>query len=206
MDVEVFRRQLTATRPDQVARRLLGCSIESTIDGRTVSLRLTEVEAYDGSNDPASHAFRGETPRNAVMFGPAGHLYVYFVYGMHWCANVSCGPDGRPSAVLLRAGEVADGQDVARARRPTARTDVDLARGPAKLASCLGLTGSVNGVDLLEPASPVRLSPAPAADHVVHGPRVGVSAAADVPWRFWLPGERSVSAFRAGTRRSRAGS
>ncbi len=205
MDVEAFRQQLAVAPPDQVARRLLNCRLESTIDGRTVSVRLTEVEAYDGPNDPASHAFRGETPRNAVMFGPAGFLYVYFVYGMHWCANVSSGPEGRPSAVLLRAGEVVNGVATARQRRPAARNDVDLARGPARLASCLGLTAVVNGADLLDPTSSVRLMPGTPVLDIAEGPRVGVSVAADVPWRFWVLGEPSVSTFRAGTRRNRAG-
>ncbi|MDN5747395.1 MAG: DNA-3-methyladenine glycosylase [Pseudonocardia sp.] len=182
------------------AVRLLGCTVEAdTPDGR-VAVRLVEVEAYRGADDPASHSFRGRTARNAVMFGPAGHLYVYFVYGMHFCANVSCLDDGEPGGVLLRAGEVVSDLAVARARRPTARRDADLARGPARLASLLGLTRDRNGVDVTTAASPVRLRSGPPvpADRVRTGPRVGVAAARDVPWRFWIDGSPAVSAYRPG--------
>jgi DNA-3-methyladenine glycosylase len=137
------------------------------------------------------------------MFGPPGHLYVYFTYGMHWCANVVCGTDGRAAAVLLRAGEVVAGEAAARLRRPAARAARDLARGPARLASCLGLDATANGVDLCADGSPVRLlgmPAAPAAD-VAAGPRVGITAAADRPWRFWLDEHPTVSRFRAGGRR-----
>src|SRR5215470_5829484 len=111
------RRSLLAGPVLDVAPRLLGTVLRSTTDEGTVAVRLTEVEAYDGPNDPGSHAYRGETARNAVMFGPAGFLYVYFTYGMHFCMNVVVGPEGTPSAVLLRAGEVIEGLDLARARR-----------------------------------------------------------------------------------------
>ena len=124
------------------------------VGGLEVSARLTEVEAYEGPDDPASHAFRGPTGRNEIMFGPPGFLYVYFVYGMHWCANIVCGPPGRPSAVLIRAGEVVAGIDAARQRRPAAKQDRELARGPARLAQALGLSGTDNGVDLLDPDCP----------------------------------------------------
>ena len=185
-----------------VAPRLLGAVVESEIDGVRVAVRLTEVEAYEGADDPASHAFRGRTTRTAVMFGPAGHLYCYFTYGMHWCANIVCGADGVAAAVLLRAGEVLDGIDTARARRPTARKDVDLARGPARLASCLGLGAAQNGVDLCDPASPVRLVSLPARRHraISAGPRVGITLAAEHPWRFWLTDAPTVSTFKAGGR------
>jgi len=136
--VTVDREALATTSLD-VAPLLLDAVLVSTVDGAEVGVRLTEVEAYDGLDDPASHAYRGETPRNAVMFGPAGFLYCYFTYGMHWCANVVCGPDGVATAVLLRAGEVVRGVDVARSRRPAARSLRDLARGPARLAQSLGL-------------------------------------------------------------------
>ena len=189
-----------------VARDLLGAVLE--VDGplRTVAVRLSEVEAYAGPADPASHAFRGRTRRNAVMFGPPGHLYVYFVYGMHWCCNVVCGPGGEASAVLLRAGAVVLGVDAARARRPGARSDAELARGPARLAAALGIDRTAAGVDLLDPASPVRLTGGdPVPDEAVRrGPRVGVAAAGDVPWRFWVAGDPTVSPYRRGTR-SRAG-
>ena len=181
-----------SARALEVAPLLLGAHL--TANGVTV--RLTEVEAYEGADDPASHAFRGRTPRNAVMFGPAGSLYVYFTYGMHYCANVVCGPDGESSAVLLRAGEVVDGFEEARARRGF-RPDHDLARGPAKLCQALGLTLADNGVRLDGDDVTLRLAAQPvSADSVVTGPRVGIREAADRPWRFWIAGERTVSAYR----------
>jgi DNA-3-methyladenine glycosylase len=160
-----------------------------------VSIRLTEVEAYAGLADPASHAFRGTTARTAVMFGPPGRLYVYFVYGMHWCANLVTGPDGTASAVLLRAGEVIAGLPAARARRAGAR-DRDLARGPARLASALGLTGADTGS-----IAQLRAGPPPHA--ISAGPRVGVATAADVPWRFWATDDSTVSPYRRAVTRKR---
>jgi DNA-3-methyladenine glycosylase len=182
-----------------VARGLLGC----VVAGRGVSVRLTEVEAYAGTADPASHAFRGPTPRSAVMFGPAGHLYVYFVYGMHWCANLVCEREGIAAAVLLRAGEVVAGQHLAWQRRPAARSARDLARGPAKLATVLDLTGADTGADLCRAASPVRaLSGEPVPEAAIRtGPRVGVAAAGEWPWRWWLDGDPTVSEYRPRTRR-----
>jgi DNA-3-methyladenine glycosylase len=140
------------------------------------------------------------------MFGPPGHLYVYFVYGMHFCANVSCLTDGEPGAVLLRAGELLTDPGVARERRPTARRDNDLARGPARLAALLGLRREDNGTDVTDPASRVRLRAGdPVAPELVRtGPRVGVAAAAELPWRFWVEGSPAVSPYRAGTRRRRS--
>jgi DNA-3-methyladenine glycosylase len=183
-----------------VAPHLLGAVVSSrTTEGAVVSVQLTEVEAYAGAHDPGSHAYRGQTPRNAVMFGPAGHLYVYFTYGMHWCANIVCGPNGEANAVLLRAGKVVDGVELARSRRPSARADRDLARGPARLASALGLGRADNGRDLMDPGSPVRLEPpsqpTPPA-MILRGPRVGLARAADRPWRFWLADEPTVSPYR----------
>ena len=184
------------------ARGLLGCRLSA----HGVTVRISEVEAYAGTaGDPASHAHRGRTPRNAVMFGPAGHAYVYFTYGMHWCMNVVTGPDGEASAVLLRAGEVVDGLDVARERRPAVRKDVDLARGPARLCAALGIDRSVYGADLLGDG-PVRLRPplAPVPEAAVTaGPRVGVTGAHDVPWRFWIAGDPTVSAYRRHVPRTR---
>ncbi len=180
-----------------VAPELLGCHISHA----GVTVRLTEVEAYDGSNDPASHAFRGPTPRTQVMFGEPGGLYVYFTYGMHWCANLVCGAAGAASAVLLRAGEVVGGLDLARSRR-SCIVDRDLARGPARLAVALALGREQNGLDTTATDSDVvvRLS-APRAV-VRSGPRVGVSGpggdGAAYPWRFWLEGEATVSAYRPG--------
>lgn len=196
-DLVVDRRRL-ATRAQVLAPRLLGALLVSDVGGQRVAVRITEVEAYEGEADPASHAFGGRTARNAVMYGPPGHLYCYFTYGMHWCANVVCGPDGTASAVLLRAGDLVAGLDIARERRPTARSDRELARGPARLATCLGLGAATNGADLCAPASPVRLTSLrtrrPAA--VLAGPRVGISRATDLPWRFWLADAKSVSAYK----------
>ncbi|MFY1671656.1 DNA-3-methyladenine glycosylase [Plantactinospora sp. WMMB334] len=177
------------------ARGLLG----ATLSAGRVTVRITEVEAYAGSGgDAASHAHRGRTPRNSVMFGPAGHAYAYFTYGMHWCVNVVTGPDGAASAVLLRAGEVIEGVEIARSRRTAVRRDVDLARGPARLCAALGLDRTVYGRYLLGDG-PVRLRP-PAApvppEAVAVGPRVGVTGAHDVPWRFWIAGDPTVSTYR----------
>jgi DNA-3-methyladenine glycosylase len=191
-------------RPGRVlAPRLLGAVVVSELGGEEVAVRLTEVEAYEGADDPASHAYRGRTPRTGVMFGPAGHLYCYFTYGMHWCANVVCGVDGVATAVLLRAGDVLRGVEIAHDRRPAARRAVDLARGPARLATCLGLAAAQSGLDLCDPASPVRLESMPArrVSGVVAGPRVGISAATERPWRFWRSDAPSVSTFKAGGRK-----
>lgn len=189
----------------QLAPRLLGAVLASQIDGVEVSVRLTEVEAYEGAADPASHAYRGNTRRTAVMFGPPGHLYCYFTYGMHWCANIVCGTDGLAAAVLLRAGEIVSGLDAAFARRPAARRARDLARGPARLASCLGLDAATNGADLCADGGPVTLQSMRTrrAPRITTGPRVGITAAADRPWRFWLTDDPTVSAFKAGVRRTR---
>ena len=191
----------------EVAPGLLGC----TISHAGVTIRLTEVEAYDGSNDPGSHAFRGPTPRTQVMFGQPGGLYVYFTYGMHWCANLVCGPVGVATAVLLRAGEVVDGLELAVARRPGVPAR-DLARGPARLAKTLALGRDQNGIDTISADSafvvraPISGPPSGSPSQVVlSGPRVGVSGrggdAAAYPWRFWLEGEATVSAYRPGTTR-----
>jgi DNA-3-methyladenine glycosylase len=191
----------------EVAPDLLGCVVShETPEGR-VAVRLTEVEAYNGADDPGSHAFRGRTPRNEVMFGPPGHLYVYFTYGMHWCANLVCGERGRASAVLLRAGEVVAGVEIARRRRPAAREDRELARGPARLASTLALTMSHNGANACDPSSPLQLTPPLVAPATVRsGPRVGLARAAERPWRFWLDAEPTVSTYRAHAPRRRSGS
>jgi DNA-3-methyladenine glycosylase len=190
--------------------------LRRSTDEGTVAVRLTEVEAYDGPTDPGSHAYRGQTARNAVMFGPSGHLYVYFTYGMHFCMNISAGPDGQPSAVLLRAGEVIEGAELARARRGNmvgrsqaslnglrsgsgerAIADRDLARGPARLCVALGVDRESNGADLLDRGSPIQLLPRPGFEGIPStGPRVGLREAADRPWRFWIPGDPTVSPYR----------
>lgn len=164
-----------------------------------VAVRLVEVEAYEGAGDPASHAARGRTARNGVMFGPPGHLYVYFTYGMHWAANVVCRPAGLAGGVLLRAGEVVDGLEVARTRRGRS-SDRDLARGPGRLCQALGISAEHKGLALFG-QGPVTLTPPehPPA-RIERGPRVGVSAAADRPWRFWIAGEEHVSTYRRSPR------
>ncbi|MGO1972768.1 MAG: DNA-3-methyladenine glycosylase [Propionibacteriaceae bacterium] len=170
-----------------------------------VAVRITEVEAYDGADDPASHAWKGQTARNAVMFGPPGHAYVYFSYGMHWAINMVCGPAGTASGVLLRAGAVLTGVEVARSRRGGV-PDGRLARGPACLTQALGITSDQAGVDLFaeagaEPDSGPRLVLAPVAGELIsRGPRVGVSRAADRPCRFWLTDEPSVSSYKRSPR------
>lgn len=186
-----------------VAPSLLGrVLIADSADGR-VAVRLTEVEAYAGEADPASHAGRGRTPRSEIMYGPPGHVYVYFVYGMHWCANIVTGPDGAASAVLLRAGEVVEGIDLARQRRPHERSDFKLASGPARLARVLGLDGRANGLDLCEPNGALRVAVGrrTPAERIMTGPRIGVTNATDRPWRYFEAGATSVTAYRAGGRR-----
>jgi DNA-3-methyladenine glycosylase len=193
---------------DVVAPSLLGCWVVTDRPAGRVALRLTEVEAYSGEGqDPASHAHGGPTPRAEIMFGPPGRLYVYFSYGVHWCANVVVGPEGRGSAVLLRAGEVVVGEELAESRRPAARVARDLARGPARLTQALGIGPDDRGADLLDPASSVRLHRGPVPPAVSVGPRVGISLATDLPWRFWETDAPSVSVFRPGgkPRRRRAG-
>lgn len=199
----VTRRRLAAPAL-QVAPSLLGATLVSEVDGVRVIARITEVEAYEGEQDPASHAFRGPTKRNGVMFGTAGHLYCYFVYGMHWCANVTCGQPGVAAAVLLRAAEIVEGEPHVRVRSSTALAPSKLASGPARLARALGLNGSHSGLDLLAENSPVRLTSLGRPREYLTGPRVGVAAAAEHPWRFWLPGEPTVSPYRAGGRKRMA--
>jgi DNA-3-methyladenine glycosylase len=183
----------------EVAPGLLGCVLEHDSAEGLVAVELTEVEAYNGEEDPASHAYRGRSPRNAVMYGPPGFAYVYFTYGMHFCVNVSCMPPGTASAVLLRAGQVIAGEELARRRRPVKGPDRDLARGPARLCQALGIDRTLNGLDFCDPASPLRLRNGIRSGEnraIRTGPRVGVSTAATVPWRFWLDGEPSVSVYR----------
>jgi len=232
---EFFDRPSTEVAPD-----LLGCVLWHDTPEGLVAVRLVEVEAYQGANDPASHAYRGQTARNTVMFGPPGHVYVYFTYGMHFCANLVCQPAGQAEAVLLRAGEVVAGSELAARRRAgenglaagaraagngretsegrepsdgqrsNSRTPraIDLARGPARLCQALDIDRRLDGADVCEPGSPMGIGPARSADWtaadsaaagpavISTGPRVGISQAADRPWRYWLAGDGHVSLYR----------
>ena len=190
-----------------VAPQLLGWELRHVTEAGAVTVRLTEVEAYGGTGDPASHAFRGPTARNASMFGAAAHLYVYRSHGLHWCANLVAGPEGEASAVLLRAGRVVEGADLARLRRGGSVPDDRLARGPGCLCQALGITGEHDGLDLLaRGALTLRAverfeDEASAGAHQGRrGPRVGVSRAADRPWRFWVAGDDTVSSYRRSPR------
>jgi DNA-3-methyladenine glycosylase len=215
----VLPREFFSGPAPEVAPALLGCVLRHDSPDGTVAAVITEVEAYAGPADPASHAYRGETARNAVMFGPPGYVYVYFTYGMHYCANLVCEPAGAVSAILLRAGRIIEGADLAAARRwgggagaasagGRRHPERDLGRGPARLCQALGVGRALNGADAVDPRSPLRVSagsggPVPAAA-VRAGPRIGISQAVDVPWRFWLDGDDSVSPYRKFTpRRSR---
>ena len=186
--------------PVAAAHRLLG----ATLIGRGVRATVVEVEAYGGVPDgpwpdASAHSYRGLNGRNAIMFGPPGHLYTYRSHGIHVCANVSCGPDGVAAAVLLRAAAIDAGLDVAQDRRGPAVRTVALARGPGNLCSALGITMADNGIDLFDPKSPVRLT-LNEAHGAVSGPRVGIRQAADRPWRLWLAGRTEVSAYRRSPR------
>jgi DNA-3-methyladenine glycosylase len=191
--------------PVEAARRLLG----ATLTARGVSGIVVEVEAYGGVPDgpwpdAAAHSYKGLRARNFVMFGPPGRLCTYRSHGIHVCANVSCGPDGTAAAVLLRAAAIEDGTDIARARRGELVHTAALARGPGNLCAATGITMEDNGIDLFARDSPVTLElhePLTSAS----GPRVGVSQAADRPWRLWLPGRPEVSAYRRSPRAAAPG-
>jgi DNA-3-methyladenine glycosylase len=160
-----------------------------------VAGRIVEVEAYAGEEDPASHAFRGRTERNATMFGAPGHLYVYFTYGMHWCANVVCGPVGRAGAVLIRALAPIAGIDAMYARRLVARRDRDLCSGPAKLCQALGIDGSFDGMDLCGANAPVGLFDDGSSERsaVSATRRIGLSKAIEHEWRWIVAGDPNLS-------------
>ena len=184
-------RAVLTRRPLEAAPDLLGIVLRA---GARAG-RIVEVEAYEGQDDPASHAFGGPTDRTRVMFGPAGHLYVYRSYGIHWCANVVCHADGMAGAVLIRAVEPIEGVEAMWPDRPKAASVTDLASGPGKLCAALGIEGGHGGVDLLDPGSPVRLEAGLDADGppVVAGPRVGITKAVDRRWRFAVDGNPHVS-------------
>lgn len=192
-------REFYARAPEVVAQDLIGKLIVSDIGDERVAVRISETEAYS-DDDPASHTFRGPTERNGVMFGEPGHLYVYFSYGMHHCANAVSHLPGRSGGVLLRAGAVEDGVESARARRGNPRTDVALARGPGCLAQALGITLSDRGSDICNENGAVTIYDDGACPEVSSGPRVGVRLAPDIPWRFWATGDRSVSAYKRSPR------
>jgi DNA-3-methyladenine glycosylase len=197
----------------EVAPTLLGCVLEHATPDGLVAVALTEVEAYHGEADPASHAYRGRTARNAVMFGPPGHAYVYFTYGMHFCVNLVCMPEGTASAVLLRAGRVISGRELAAARRANGRepagrglAERDLAWGPARLCQALGIDRALDGADVCDPGSPLRVRwpDDPVRLDVSQGPRVGISVATERPWRFWVTGDPTVSVYRPHNPRRRS--
>jgi DNA-3-methyladenine glycosylase len=224
-----FDRQVLSVAP-----ALLGCVLVHETEEGLVAVMLAEVEAYRGESDPASHAFRGKTARNAVMYGEPGHAYVYFTYGMHFCVNLVCQPPGEAGAVLLRAGRVVEGADLAAARRtagfgagarpagsgagvrgagsgPGVRqvSERELARGPARLCQALGIGRMQNGADVCDPNGPLRvLAPAGFTGlpeaSVGAGPRVGVRLGAEAHWRFWVAGDPAVSAYRPHTPKRRA--
>jgi DNA-3-methyladenine glycosylase len=248
-------REFFARTSVEVAPDLLGCVLEHETAEGLVAVELTEVEAYAGQADPASHAYRGRTARNAVMFGPPGHAYVYFTYGMYFCVNLVCHDPGTASAVLLRAGRVIEGEELARARRTRPRRRAggdrasadrdgasqdsasqdsasqdsasqdsagrpvkdmsarDLARGPGLLCRALDIDRTLDGADVCVAESPLRVrsrqtGPVTSArsaekEKICSGPRVGVSAAADVPWRFWIDGDPTVSAYKRWVARRR---
>lgn len=167
--------------PEKAAPQLLGAHLVSDVAGKQVRMRITEVEAYKGSEDPASHAFGGRTARNDSMFHQPGTLYVYRSYGIHNCANTAAGPEGVGWGILIRGGEVLEGEGTVRRRR--GRRD-NLTNGPGKVCQALGIDISHNGVDLLDPASQIRLEPGTPAEYVMATPRIGISKALDRPWRF----------------------
>lgn len=192
--------ELLAVDPLTAAHRLLGADLTA----RGVSAMIVEVEAYGGPEDgpwpdAAAHSYRGPGPRNRVMFGPPARLYTYRSHGIHVCANVVCATDGVAGAVLLRAAAIEAGLSTAHARRGEMVRPAALARGPGNLCSALGITMEDNGIDLFDPDGPIQLTLG--ERHVAaDGPRVGVSKAADRPWRFWLAGRPEVSAYRRSPR------
>ncbi|MFB8090592.1 DNA-3-methyladenine glycosylase [Streptomyces sp. col6] len=200
---DFFDRPVLEVAPDLLGRTL----VRSTPAG-PIALRLTEVEAYAGEIDPGSHAFRGRTRRNDAMYGPPGHAYVYFTYGMWHCMNLVCGPEGRASGVLLRAGEIFEGAELTRKRRVSARNDKELAKGPARLATALDIGRALDGTDAIahEGAELSVLHGAPPPrDQVRNGPRTGVGGDGAVhPWRFWIDGDPTVSPYRAHVPRRRS--
>jgi len=170
-----------AGTPETAAPRLLGSHLVSEVEGDLVRLRITEAEAYKGGDDPASHAYRGRTDRNDSMFQAPGTLYVYRSYGIHNCANTSVGPVGTGWGILVRGGQILEGEGIVRRRR---RRSDELTNGPGKICEALGIRLDHNGVDLLDGASPIRIEPGERPEMVLSTPRVGISKAKGRPWRF----------------------
>ena len=184
---------LTRLSSEQAARRLLGCLLEREIGNRRIQVKIVETEAYDQA-DAASHSYNGRTPRTDVMFGPAGHLYVYFTYGMHYCCNVVVGEEGHGAAVLIRAVEPLENTEIL-AKHRQGKTGVELTNGPAKLCQALLIDKGLNGHDLRE--APLRLILQPALSHndIVQTTRIGIRRAKGVLWRFYIRGNDYVSAI-----------
>lgn len=176
---------------EAIAPRLLGCLLERRLDGRRLVGKIVEVEAYD-QTDAASHSYRGRTPRTDVMFGPAGHLYVYFTYGMHYCMNVVTGPEGYGSAVLIRAIEPLEGKDVMSVNRG-GKSGAELTNGPAKICYALKIDRHWNGHDLRKMPLQFIVRPPLPQTSIVRSPRVGITKAVDKPWRFYVAGNPYVS-------------
>lgn len=189
-----------------VAPELLGARLTRHSESGDITLRITEVEAYLGvGEDPGSHSYRGMTARNAVMFGPPLHLYTYFTYGMHVCANIVCSPEGQASAVLLRAGEIVEGLDLARAHRGENVALRDLARGPARLTKAMGIPLSDGGAYVLGEGYSLELTDA--VFEIASSVRTGVSGPgglAAYPWRYFIDGDPTVSPYRASVPRKRS--
>jgi DNA-3-methyladenine glycosylase len=191
VDREFYRRDPRAVAPELLGKLL----VRASGDGPVRAGRIVEVEAYCGGEDPGSHAYRGETARNRTMFGPPGGLYVYFTYGMHWCGNVVCGDEGVGVAVLLRALAPVEGVEAMWANRPAARRERDLCSGPAKLCQALGLDREFDGADLVTGDRGVVMADdgTPPSPGPVQTTRIGLSAGAEHPWRWYVPGDPNVS-------------
>lgn len=194
LDRAFFARSALEVAPDLVGVVVAPADDGSLPPSQPVAVRIVETEAYR-HDDPACHAYRGRTPRNAPLFGPPGHAYVYRSYGIHWCLNVATGSDGVAEGVLLRAAEPLAGLATIRARRGDRVAERDLVRGPGRLTQALAVDGSLSGVDLCDDDAPLALYDDGAAPEVSTTPRVGVSQAADLPWRFVAAGSRWVSPY-----------
>lgn len=185
-----MRFELLKNDPATVAPKLLGCILERTIDGQIIRARIVETEAYNQS-DPASHSYNGRTPRTDIMFGPAGYLYVYFTYGMHYCCNIVTGPVGTGSAVLIRAVEPLAGEEYMMKQRRAEGTS--LTNGPAKLCQAMNIDKTMNGHDLRDDPLRLIMQPPLKPDEITSTTRVGISKAQNVPWRFYISNNPYVS-------------